>query len=128
MQTPSAPWIFCLLPPLGTLCPVQRLAESIHLCICQTLIDLSGDSYIRILSESTSLHRQCLGLVTIGGMDPHVRQSLDGHSSVSASHFVSVPPSIIFVPHSKDQSFYTLVSFFLSFMCFANCILDILRF
>jgi hypothetical protein len=29
LQTPSAPWVLSLVPPLGTLCSVQRLAESL---------------------------------------------------------------------------------------------------
>jgi hypothetical protein len=39
LQTPSAPWVLSLAPPSGTLCSVQWLAESIHLCICQALAD-----------------------------------------------------------------------------------------
>jgi hypothetical protein len=39
LQTPLAPWILSLVPPLGTLCSVQRLAESIHLCICQKVVE-----------------------------------------------------------------------------------------
>jgi hypothetical protein len=39
LQTPSAPWVLSLVPPLGTLCLVQWLAESIHLCICQALVE-----------------------------------------------------------------------------------------
>ena len=35
LQTPSAPSVFSLTPPLGTLCSVPWLAASIHLCICQ---------------------------------------------------------------------------------------------
>ena len=34
----SAPWVLSLAPPLGTLCSIQWLAESIHLCICQALV------------------------------------------------------------------------------------------
>jgi hypothetical protein len=37
LQTPSAPSVLSLAPPLGTLCSVQWLDESIHLCICQAL-------------------------------------------------------------------------------------------
>jgi hypothetical protein len=36
-QTPSAPSVVSLAPPLRTPCSVQWLAESIHLCICQAL-------------------------------------------------------------------------------------------
>jgi hypothetical protein len=39
LQTPSAPWVLSLAPPLGTLCSVQWLAESIHLCIFQALVE-----------------------------------------------------------------------------------------
>jgi hypothetical protein len=37
LQVPSAPWVLSLAPPLGTLCSVQWLPLSIHLCICQAL-------------------------------------------------------------------------------------------
>jgi hypothetical protein len=39
LQTPLAPWVLSLGSPLGTLCSVQWLAESIHLCICQALAE-----------------------------------------------------------------------------------------
>jgi hypothetical protein len=58
LQPPSALWILSLAPPLGTLCTVQWLAESIYLCICQEQICLSGDSYIRLLSASTCWNPQ----------------------------------------------------------------------
>jgi hypothetical protein len=35
LQTPSAPSVLSLTSPLRTLCSVQWLASSIHLCICQ---------------------------------------------------------------------------------------------
>jgi hypothetical protein len=37
LQTPSAPSVLSLIPPLGTPWPVQWLAESICFCICQAL-------------------------------------------------------------------------------------------
>ena len=40
LQTPSVPWILTLVPLLVTLCSVQWLAESIHLFICQALVEL----------------------------------------------------------------------------------------
>jgi hypothetical protein len=39
LQTPSAPWILFLTPPLETLCSVQWLAVSIHLCTCQVVAE-----------------------------------------------------------------------------------------
>jgi hypothetical protein len=38
LQTPSSTWVFSLVPPLGTLCSVQWLAENTHLCKCQALV------------------------------------------------------------------------------------------
>jgi hypothetical protein len=49
LQTPSAPRVLSLTPPLGTLCSVQWLAVSNCLCICQLWKSLSGHSYIRPL-------------------------------------------------------------------------------
>ena len=37
LQTPSAPWVFSLAPPMGTLC--TWMAVSIHFCISQTLAE-----------------------------------------------------------------------------------------
>ena len=39
LQTPSAPCILSLVPPLTIMCSVQWLAESIHFCICQALVE-----------------------------------------------------------------------------------------
>jgi hypothetical protein len=39
LQTLSAPWVLSLVPPLETLCSVQWLAEYIHHCICQALVE-----------------------------------------------------------------------------------------
>jgi hypothetical protein len=40
LQTPSAPWVLSLAPPLGTLCSVQWMAVSIHFCILSALLGL----------------------------------------------------------------------------------------
>jgi hypothetical protein len=52
------------------------------------------------------------------------------HSFVSAPNFVSVTPSMsVLFPILRSDEVSTLwSSFFLSFMCFANCILGILSF
>jgi hypothetical protein len=39
LQTPSAPWVLSLDLSLETLCSVQWMAVSIHLCICQALAE-----------------------------------------------------------------------------------------
>jgi hypothetical protein len=58
----------------------------------------------------------------IGWIDPQV-----GFPSISASHFVSVTPSMsILLPLLRKTEVFTLwSSLFLSFMCFVNCILGI---
>jgi hypothetical protein len=50
--------------------------------------------------------------------------------SVSAPHFVSVTPSvgILFLLLRRIEVYTLWSSFFLSFMCFANCILSIANF
>ena len=37
LQTPSAPWVLSLAPPLGALCSILQMTVSIHFCICQAL-------------------------------------------------------------------------------------------
>jgi hypothetical protein len=61
-------------------------------CISSVLVrswqSLSGNSHIRLLSASSSWHQQeCGGLVSADGMDPQVRQSLDGLSFSLCSIF-----------------------------------------
>jgi hypothetical protein len=80
LQTPSAPLVLSLTPPLetpletplGTLCSVQLLAMKICLCICQTLAKpLRRQLYQTFASiyllASTIM---CLDLVSAYGMDP----------------------------------------------------------
>jgi hypothetical protein len=52
------------------------------------------------------------------------------HTFVLAPNFVSVTPSmgILFLNLRRDEVFRLWSSFFLSFMCFSNCILGILSF
>jgi hypothetical protein len=54
LQTPSDPWVLSLAPSFGTLCSVQWIAVSIYFCIFRHWQSLSGDSYIRLLSASSS--------------------------------------------------------------------------
>ena len=73
LLTPSVPYP---IPPSGTLCSVNgwlQASASVFVSLWQSP---SGDSYIRLLSASTSRHLQYhLGLVTVYGMDPQVGQS-----------------------------------------------------
>ena len=109
LQTPSAPWVLSLAPPLGTLCSVQWLTESIYLCICQALAE---PLRTQLLSASTYWHPQyCLGLVTVCEMNPQVGQSLDGLSfSVCSTLCLCISSHGYFVPPSKkDWSIHTLI-------------------
>jgi hypothetical protein len=53
LQASSSPLVLFLSLPLGTLCSVQCLAESIHLCVVRYWQSLSGNSYIRLFTAIT---------------------------------------------------------------------------
>jgi hypothetical protein len=131
LQSPSAPWVLSLDPSLRTLCSIQWMAVSIHFCICQALAEpLRRQLYQVPVSKSLLASTIVSMLVVVYGMDPHVGQSLDGFPSISVPHFISVTPSMgILFPILRRIKVSTLwSSFFLSFMCFANCTLGILSF
>jgi hypothetical protein len=90
----------------------------------------SKEALYQAMSACTSWHPQCLGLVTIYGMDPQVRHSLDGISFSLCSTFVSIyaPVRIVFplLRRAKALTFWS--SFFLRFMLSVNWILGILKF
>ena len=52
MQTPSAPSVLPLTPPLGSPCSVRWLAVCIHICIGQALTEpLRGQPYQALVSK-----------------------------------------------------------------------------
>jgi hypothetical protein len=52
LQTPSAPSVLPLTPPVGSLCSVRRLAASIQICICQALVEpLGRELYQALVSK-----------------------------------------------------------------------------
>ena len=71
LQIPLAPWVLSLVPSLGTLYSVQWLwaSTSVFVRHWQSLL---GNSYIGLLATKSCWHPQCLGLVTVYGMDPQV--------------------------------------------------------
>jgi hypothetical protein len=125
LQTPSAPWVLSLAPSLGTLLSPMDGYE-------YPLLYLSGRA-----SQETALLGSCQqALVGIHnsvwvwwlcmGWIPRWGSLWMVIPSVSAPHFVSVTPSMgILFPLLRRIEVSTLWSSFLSFMCFANCILDI---
>ena len=132
LQSPSAPWILSLAPSLGTLCSVQWMTVSIHYCICQALARASqqtaifGSCQLNLAGICNSVLVWWLYMGWMSGWGS-LWMVLP---SVSAPNFVSVTPSMgILFPLLRRIEVSTLwSSFFLSFMCFANCILGILSF
>ena len=111
LQTPSAPSVLSLTPPLGTPWSVQWLAASIHLCICQALAAISVSCQQTLLGISNS----------VWVWELHMWWSLRWHSlwmalpSVSTPHFVYVaPPTGILFPLLRRTKVSILWSSFLS--------------
>jgi hypothetical protein len=130
LQTPSAPWVLSLAPSLGTLCSVQWMAVSIHFCICQALAEP-----LRRQLYQAPVSKLLLASTIVSGFGGYLWDGFPRWGSivipsVSTPHFVSVAPSMgILFSILRRVEVPTLWSpFFLSFMCFANCILGILRF
>jgi hypothetical protein len=100
-QTPKAPTVLSLTPPLGTPCSVQWLTKDGLLLSC-------------FFGNSNGFAARWVNLWMF-------------ISSVSTPHFVSVfPPISILFPLLRKTDVYTLWSpFFLSFVLSVNCILDI---
>ena len=131
LQTPLAPWLLSLAPSLGTLCSVQWMAVSIHFFFCQALAEpLRRQQYQAPISK---LFLASTILFVFGGCLWHGSPggAVSGFiPSVSAFNFVSVTPSKgILFPLLRRIKVSTLwSSFFLSFRCFASCILGIVSF
>jgi hypothetical protein len=117
LQTPSAPWVLSLAPPLGTLCSVRWLAASIHFCICQALVEpLRRQLY----QASVSKHLASTIVSGFGDciwMDPQVGQSLGGHSFIlcSTSCLCKSFHGYFISPSKKYRSSPTLVFLLLEF-------------
>jgi hypothetical protein len=95
LQTPLAPWVLSLDPPLGTLCSVQWLTESIHLYLsgigrasCETAISGSSQQALVDIHNSVWVWWLYIGWIPKWGSLCMV------FSSVSAPHFVSITPSM----------------------------------
>jgi hypothetical protein len=131
-QTPSFPSVLSLTPPLRTPAKSNGWLWSSISGFVRLWQSLSGDSYIRLLSASTSWHPQeCLGLVTIYLMNPQVGRSLDGLSSSLCSllwfHIFSHEYFVTIC--KKDWNTHTLVFLLLELhvVCelSVNCILGV---
>ena len=125
LQTPSVPWILSLILHCG-LCSIQWMTVSIDFCICKAvaeplrrLLYKAPVSKILFASAIVSWFGGCLwdGFSRQGSLWMVI-------PSVSSQNFVSVTPSMgILFPFLRMMLISTLwTSFFLSFMCFINCI------
>jgi hypothetical protein len=157
LQAPSATSVLSLASPLGTLCSVQWLAESIHLCICQALAEplrrqLYQAHVSKHLWESTvvSGFSDCIwdgspGGTVSGWSFPQsllytlylyflpLRNSISINlSGVFCPIYQCTPPHFVsryFVPYLRRTEVSILCSsFFLSFIWSVNCTLGILSF
>jgi hypothetical protein len=73
LQNPSAPSVLSLTPLLGTHAQSHGCVRASASVFVRLWESLSGDSYVRLLSGSTSWHRQyCLCLAVVYSMDPQV--------------------------------------------------------
>ena len=131
LQTPSAPWVLSLAPSLGTLCSIKWMIVSMHFWICQVLavplrrqLNQAPVSKLLLASAIVSGFGGCLW-----DRFPRWGSLWMVLPSVSAPNFVSVTPSMgILFPILRRNKLSTLYSsFFLSFMCFANCILYLVQ-
>jgi hypothetical protein len=122
LQTPSAPWALSLAPSLGTLCSVQWMDESIHLCIFQAL----AESLRRQLYQAP-VSKRLLASTVVSGFGDCIWDGSPGGESLNGLSF-SLCSTLCFcnsfhgyfVPLSKkDQSTHTLV--FLLFELYMVC-------
>jgi hypothetical protein len=128
LQTLSATSVLSLAPPLGTLCSVQWLNESIHLCICQVLAEP-----LRRQLYQAPVSKHLLASTIVSGFGNCIWNRSPGGAVSgwpflqSLPHFVSVsPPKCILFPLQRRTEVSILwSSFFLSFMWSVNCILGI---
>ena len=92
---------------------------------------LEGDGYVRLLSARSSWHLPSIWVWWLFmGWIPKWGSLWIVHSFIIAPNFVSVTPSmgILFPILRRDKVSTLWSSFFLSFICFAKCILGILGF
>ena len=132
LKTPSAPWILSLAPPLGILCIVQCLAESIHLCICQEQAypfrkQLYQAPVSKHLLASTTMS-EFGNCIWDGSPDGAVTGWPFLQSLLHSLSLYLFPWGILFHLLRKTKVCTLWSFFFLSFMWSANYILCILNF
>jgi hypothetical protein len=130
LQTPSPPLVLFLDLSLETLCSVQWMNEHPLLCLPGTgrasqETAISGSYQQALVGICNSVWVWWL----LMGWSPRWGSFWMVIPSISALNFVSVTPSMgILFPLLRRIEVTTLWTSFLSFICFANCILGILSF
>ena len=118
LQTPSTPSVLSLTPLLWTLCSVQQLAVSIHLCICKALsrhlrrqLHLAPVSMYFLASTILPWSGNCIWNESPGG-------TVSQWPFLQCLYFISIfaPVSILllFLRRTKAPTLWS--SFFLDFM------------
>ena len=130
LQSPSAPWVFLWLLHWGPCAPSNGWLWASTSVFARHWQSFTGDSYIRLLSAGSCWHQPSVWIwLLFMGWIPKWGSLWMVIPSGSAPNFVSVTPSMgILFPILRRNEVSTLWSSFLSFMCFANCILGILSF
>jgi hypothetical protein len=126
LQTPSAPSILSLPPPLGTLCSVQWLSESIHLCMCKVLAEP-----LRRQLYQAPVSKHWLASTIVSGFGDYIWDVSLGRvvSGWSFLQFLLHTLSLYLLPWvpliRRTEVCILWSSFFLSFIWSVNCILGI---
>jgi hypothetical protein len=119
LQTPSAPSVLSLTPPLGTLSSVQWLAVSICLCFCQAL---AGP--LRRQSYQVSISKYFLASTIVSGFGVCIWDGSPGgvvskwpfSFSLCSTFSLHISSLEYFVsPSKKDRGIHTLVFLLLEF-------------
>ena len=131
MQTPSAPWVLSLAPSLGG--PViHPIDDCEHPLLYLPGTGIASQETVMPVSFQQSLAGVCNSVWVwwlYMGWIPGWGSLWMVHPFVSAPNFVSTPSMGVLFPTLRRGKVTTLwSSFFLSFMCFARCILGSLSF
>jgi len=111
-QTPSAPLVLSLAPPLGTLCSVQWMDVSNHFCICQALAEP-----LRRQLVQAPVSKHLLTYTVVSGFSNCIWDGFPGGQSMDGLSFSLCSTLCLCIfshgyfdsPSKKDRSIHTLV-------------------
>jgi hypothetical protein len=119
LLTTSAHWVLSLAPSLGTLCPVQWMAVSIHFWICQAL---TGSLKRQLYQAPVSKH--LLASTIVPGFGDCIWDGSLGGTVLDGLSFSLCPTlclcnsfhEYLDTPSKKDQRVHTLAFLLLEFL------------